>query len=286
LLNSACQPPICRQADSKDRRRLLDAVNHGIDAADRSHRLERYDRQTQQAFDMLRSARAGHAFDLEREPATMRDGYGRSPFVQSVSAVAGGWSRRACRLVQVNWYRGARTSRATIRAGIRTPTSRSLLSANVLAPPIGSGLERRSIDDLSQRGILDETLVVCLAEFGRTHALQQPERPRPLGPGLQRGAGQGAGIRGGVVHGAQRLGKAPSRRTVRVRPEDLTATILHCLGQRRTLRFATPSIGPSRSAAADHSAEFWREWPKAWLCGARLSSLAPPNRTLTKARFR
>ena len=64
-----------------------------------------YDRQTQQAFDMLRSAQAGHAFDLEREPAAVRDRYGRSQFGQSVLL-----SRRLIEagvsLVQVNWYRG------------------------------------------------------------------------------------------------------------------------------------------------------------------------------------
>ncbi len=67
-----------------DRERLLHAVNRRLDVVDRFGQLERYDRNAQQAFDMLRSARAGHAFDLEREPARVRDRYGRSPFGQSV----------------------------------------------------------------------------------------------------------------------------------------------------------------------------------------------------------
>src|SRR5215212_8225360 len=60
-----------------DRHSLLARVNERLDAAVRNGAIDRYDRQTHQAFDLLRSSRAGQAFDLERESATMRDRYGR-----------------------------------------------------------------------------------------------------------------------------------------------------------------------------------------------------------------
>jgi len=207
-----------------DRRRLLDAVNHGIDAADRTHQLERYDRQTQQAFDMLRSARAGHAFDLEREPAAMRELYGRSPFGQSVLL-----SRRLIEagvsLVQVNWYRGPNEPSDNPCWDSHTDEPNRL--RNVLVPPMDQAFAAL-LDDLTQRGMLDDTLVVCMAEFGRTPRYNGRAGRDHWGPVFSV-ALAGAGIRGGVVHGASdRQGAQP--RDGRVRPEDLTATILHCLG--------------------------------------------------------
>ena len=204
-----------------DRRRLLDAVNHGLDA---DHRLERVDRQTQQAFDMLRNARAGHAFDLEREPASMRDRYGRSPFGQSVLL-----SRRLVEagvsLVQVNWYRGPDEPSANPGGDSNKEEPNRL--RNVLVPPMDQAFAAL-LDDLSARGLLDETLVVCAAEFGRTPRYNNRNGRDHWGPVFSV-ALAGAGIRGGVVHGASdRIGAYP--RDGRVRPEDLTATIFHCLG--------------------------------------------------------
>jgi uncharacterized protein (DUF1501 family) len=84
------------------------------------------------------------------------------------------------------------------------------------------------LEDLHARGLLDETLVVWMGEFGRT--------PRINGGGGRDHWGNvfsvalaGGGVRGGVVHGASdRIGGYP--RDGLVRPQDLTATIFHCLG--------------------------------------------------------
>lgn len=208
----------------EDRRRLLDALNQGFVVAERGNRLDRYDRQTQQAFDMLRSAHAGHAFDLEREPARMRDQYGRSPFGQSVLL-----SRRLIEagvsLVQVNWYRGPNEPSDNPCWDSHANEPNRL--RNVLVPPMDQAFAAL-LDDLGQRGLLDETLVVCLAEFGRTPRYNGRNGRDHWGPVFSV-ALAGAGIRGGAVHGSSDAQGAQPREG-RVRPEDLTATILHCLG--------------------------------------------------------
>jgi uncharacterized protein (DUF1501 family) len=84
------------------------------------------------------------------------------------------------------------------------------------------------LEDLNQRGMLDEKLVVWVGEFGRS--------PKINGGGgrdhwgyVFSGALAGAGIRGGQVHGASdAIGGNPKEG--RVQPHDLSATIFHCLG--------------------------------------------------------
>ena len=94
------------------------------------------------------------------------------------------------------------------------------------------------LEDLHRRGLLDETLVVCMAEFGRT--------PRLDGNGGRGHWGSvfsiamaGGGVRGGQVHGASdKIGAYP--RDGRVSPEDLSATIFHCLGYRPETEYNDP----------------------------------------------
>ena len=100
-------------------------------------------------------------------------------------------------------------------------------SRTVLVPPTDQAYSAL-LEDLHQRGMLDETLVVCMAEFGRS--------PRLDGNGGRGHWGSvfsvtlaGGGVRGGQVHGSSdKIGAYP--REGLVRPEDLSATIFHCLG--------------------------------------------------------
>ena len=84
------------------------------------------------------------------------------------------------------------------------------------------------LEDLAQRGLLDETLVMCISEFGRT--------PKTNGRGGRDHWGHvfsvalaGGGVKGGMAHGASDAHGARPKEG-RVSPQDLTATALRCLG--------------------------------------------------------
>ena len=208
----------------EDRRALLTRVNESVDLVERAGTMGRYDRQTQQAFDLLRSARAGNAFNLDREPATVRERYGRSPFGQSV-LLARRLVEAGVSLVQVNWYRGPNEPSANPCWDSHAREAERLRT--VLVPPMDQAFSAL-LEDLEQRGILEETLVVCTSEFGRTPRFNGRAGRDHWGYVFS-AALAGGGIRGGQVYGvSDRIGGHP--RDGRVLPEDLTATIFHCLG--------------------------------------------------------
>jgi hypothetical protein len=199
-------------------------VNERLENLQRSGALARYDHETHQAFDLLRSPRARQAFDLEREPSAVRDCYGRSPFGQSV-LLARRLIEADVRLVQVNWYRGPEEPPDNPCWDSHTQESARLKT--VLAPTMDRAFAGL-VEDLAQRGMLDETLVVCLAEFGRTPRLNDRGGRDHWGRVFSV-ALAGGGVRGGHVHGASdRIGAEP--KDGKVQPQDLVATVFHCLG--------------------------------------------------------
>jgi hypothetical protein len=206
------------------RRSLVERIDHRFRALEQSGVLAGFDRQHQQAFDLLRSATGGGAMQLDREPAVMRDRYGRSPFGQSV-LLARRLVEAGVSLVQVNWYRGP--DEPSDNPCWDSHVSESQRLKQVLCPPMDQAFAAL-LDDLSQRGTLDETLVVCMAEFGRTPRFNGRAGRDHWGPVFSV-ALAGGGIRGGIVHGSSDAqGAQPA--DGRVLPQDLTATILHCLG--------------------------------------------------------
>lgn len=207
-----------------ERQSLLSQVNNQFDLAAKSGLPQNYGRFAQQAFDLLGSVSSRQAFDLNRESDTVRDRYGRSQFGQSV-LLGRRLIEAGVRLVQVNWFRGPEEPSDAPCWDSHARESQRLKT--VLVPPADAAISAL-IEDLKSRGLLDETLVVCMAEFGRS--------PRFNGAGGRDHWGQvysvalaGGGIRGGVIHGASdAIGAYPQEG--KVQPEDLTATIFHCLG--------------------------------------------------------
>jgi hypothetical protein len=209
-----------------ERHSLLQRLERRLASADESGALATFNRQQQQAFDILLSAQSSGAVQLDREPAAVRDRYGRSPFGQSV-LLARRLIEAGVSLMQVNWYRGP--DEPPDNPCWDSHTNESARLKNVLVPPMDQAFATL-LEDLTQRGLLDETLVVCMAEFGRTPRFNGRGGRDHWGPVFSV-ALAGGGIRGGIVHGLSD-GQGAQPVDGRVLPQDLTATILHCLGIR------------------------------------------------------
>jgi hypothetical protein len=207
-----------------ERRSLLERVNTEFDTAAKSGLPMNYGRYAQQAFDLLGSTGSRQAFDLNRESDETRDRYGRTHFGQSV-LLGRRLLEAGVKLVQVNWFRGPEEpSDAPCWDSHARETQRL---KDVLMPPADAAISAL-IEDLKSRGTLDETLVVCMAEFGRTPRLEANGGRGHWGQ-VYSVALAGGGIKGGVIHGASdAIGAYPQ--AGKVQPEDLTATIFHCLG--------------------------------------------------------
>jgi hypothetical protein len=203
-----------------DRRDLLQQLDGGVAAATQNS----FSPIQAQAFDLLGSPQARAAFDLSREPAAVRDRYGRHHFGQS-TLLARRLVEAGVGLVQVNWFRGADEPSDAPCWDSHTNEGKRLKS--VLAPTADQAFAAL-LEDLEQRGRLAETLVVCMSEFGRTPRLN-PRAGRDHWGHVFSVALAGGGIKGGQVYGSSdKQGGQP--RDGRVTPQDLTATILHCLG--------------------------------------------------------
>src|SRR5262249_7274363 len=146
-----------------DRRDLLGKLDRGLAEATASSG-GRSDRYTEQAFDLLGSTRARAALDLGREPPRVRDAYGRTHFGQSC-LLARGMIEAGVGLVQVNWFRGP--DEPPDNPCWDSHTNESARLKTVLAPTADQAFAAL-LEDLAARGMLDETLVACVAEFGRT----------------------------------------------------------------------------------------------------------------------
>jgi hypothetical protein len=206
------------------RRSLLDQFNQQVAAVDRSGKLGEYDGLTQRAYHLLSSPQARGALDLAAESAPSRERYGQSQFGQSC-LLARRLIEAGVRLVQVNWHRGP--DEPSDNPCWDSHTNETQRLKEVLIPPMDSAFSAL-LTDLQERGLLDETLVLCLSEFGRTPRFNG-RAGRDHWGSVFSVALAGGGIRGGVIHGtSDKLGAYPQDGLVK--PEDITATILHCLG--------------------------------------------------------
>lgn len=215
-------PPNVSPLRVDNRRSLLDQVNRHWSDIDRHGR---YDLERNQAFALMRSPSVRQAFDLDHEPAPIRDRYGRSKFGQSV-LLARRLVEAGVPFVQVNYPRedGDTTSNSPLWD---THQGHYPRMKRVLMPTMDAAYSSLILD-LVQRGLLDETLVVLMSEFGRTPRLNFDAGRDHWGPVFSVVLA-GGGVRGGQVIGSSdRVGAFP--RDGRVLPQDLHTTMLHCLG--------------------------------------------------------
>jgi hypothetical protein len=222
------------QSRLQRRKWLQRGIPRGLDTLDHNPSAGTFDEQARQAFDLLGSSQARQAFRLEEEPEANRDRYGATPFGQGV-LLARRLVEAGVRLVQVNWYRGPDEPPANPCWDSHVDESSRL--KEVLVPPLDRAYSAL-LEDLDRRGLLDETLVVCMAEFGRTPRLDRNGGRNHWGSVFSVTLA-GGGVRGGQVYGSSdRIGAYPAEG--RVRPEDLSATIFHCLGYAPQTEYQDP----------------------------------------------
>lgn len=186
---------------------------------DQARSVQEFDRARARALDLVTSEKMRAAFDIRRESSDLRDRYGRHLFGQS-ALLGRRMIEAGARFVTVLW---------DCPDGYSWDSHRNSDDVGKhLLPGLDQTLSAL-LDDLQARGLLDETLVVCLGEMGRT--------PKPDTPQWGRGHWShcfpailaGAGIRGGIVYGASdRHAAYPADHPVS--PENLSATVLHALG--------------------------------------------------------
>ena len=217
---------------------LAEMIDRQRRALDRSASVVRLDRYRQEATNLLTGAGVHRALDVHEADAETQDKYGRNSFGWSL-LMARQLVEAGVRLVQVNL--GNDESWDTHEAAFGN-------LKNYLLPPTDKAVSAL-IDDLAERGLLDDTLIVMAGEFGRTPKIFTFKGAKSGLPGRDHwGAVQtvffaGGGVRGGTVIGASdRLGGYPTADPQT--PENMAATIYRALGLPSTIawydRFKRP----------------------------------------------
>ncbi len=211
-----------------DRRELRDRLAELCRLVERQKVLSEVDGFYEQAFGILSSPATQQAFDLGQEPERLRARYGNHLF--------GRGCLLARRLVETG------VSMATVYWHYEGPDDSPVWDTHNnnfahmrerLAPPTDQAVAAL-LDDLQTRGLLDETLVIVMGEFGRTPKISR-EAGRGHWPFAQSILLAGAGIPGGTVYGkTDRHAAYPAEKPVT--PADLAATILHLTGVDPTMQ--------------------------------------------------
>jgi hypothetical protein len=212
------------------RSHLLSLVNQSMPEVEKA--VSRYDlsEYTRQALSLVLSGRARNAFDLKQEPDGIRDRYGRTTFGQCC-LLARRLVEAGTRFVEINWPKIANSDLHSWDVHVGLPDRMRKLSGPMLDPGLAT-----LIEDLDQRGLLDETLVVAVGEFGRspkrgvsTSGNGNSADGRDHWPYCFTAVVAGGGVKRGSVYGrSDATGSSPLENPVH--PQDLLATIYHAVG--------------------------------------------------------
>ncbi len=208
-------------------REVIAAGMPALDAAVKEHDLNGY---YDKALTLVMSGKARAAFDLSKESAATRDSYGRNTFGQSC-LLARRLVEAGTRVVEVIWPKVANSDNHSWDHHVDLTKRMKAQSGPMLDAGL-SGL----IADLDQRGMLADTLVVAVGEFGRspqrgvsTSGNGNSADGRDHWPYCYTAILAGAGIRRGYVHGESDA-TASSPKSDPVHPGELLATIYHAVG--------------------------------------------------------
>lgn len=204
----------------ESRRHLLKMLESQRVAFERTAASGTLTAQQLQAAEMLSSAKVQQAFDLNQESAETRERYGRNIHGQCV-LMARRLIEHGVQMVSVNWHNDGQNFWDTHGNNFQR-------LKNDLIPPADMALSAL-IEDLESRGLLDETLIAWVGEFGRKPQITAQNAGREHWPYCYSGILAGGGIRKGTVYGeSDRHAAYPSRDPVS--PQDFAATIMHQMG--------------------------------------------------------
>ena len=197
--------------------------------------------QQRKAFAVLASGRVAKAFEMDQEPAAVRDRYGRTRFGQSC-LLGRRLVEHGVPFVQVNWSDHVEAEEDAGDGGWDHHYRNFQIMQDRHAPWLDQTVSAL-LSDLEQRGLLATTLVVAVGEFGRSPKIND-KAGRDHWQSCDTALLAGGGVRGGQVVGASDArGEYPVSNPKT--PADLQATILDRLGISRTdlLNLSLPAEG-------------------------------------------
>jgi hypothetical protein len=212
------------------RAKLRDAITEGMPALEKATKKYDLNEYYDKALGLVLSGKARDAFELSKESETMRERYGKNTFGQCCLL-----SRRlveaGARFVEINWPKVANSDNHSwdVHVGL------SKRMKEQAAPMFDAGLAAL-IGDLDERGLLAETLVLAVGEFGRspqrgvsTSGNDNNDDGRDHWPYCYTACIAGAGVKRGFVFGkSDKTASAPTENPVH--PKELLATIYHSMG--------------------------------------------------------
>jgi hypothetical protein len=208
-----------------ERKRLVEQFDAQFRELESERDLGGFPRQQRLAFDMLTSARVREAFDLGREDDRVRERYGRTLF-GSTTLLARRLVERGVQFVNVSWDNFSKRFDVSKAAWDTHENNFPMLRKTLL--PNFDQTYSAFIEDLAERGLLEETLVVTMGEMGRTPRINA-KGGRDHWTYCYSVLFAGAGIRGGTIYGASD-DQAAFVKDKPVHVRDVCATIYDRLG--------------------------------------------------------
>lgn len=211
------------------RRELQSIIDRQTRVLQTSPAAQGFDDYYARAISMITAPNVRRAFDLESEPEHVRDAYGRTTYGQSC-LLARRLVEAGVKFVTV-YYSNSIGGRKVNSGGWDThgfDNSRMYKIVDKYQHPMTDQTLPTLLDDLDNRGLLDETLIVWTGEFGRTPKINKNES-RDHWPQCYTALLAGGGVQGGAIYGtSDENAMYPAEHPVR--PDDLAATMYHLLG--------------------------------------------------------
>lgn len=218
-------PPQIGDVRLDRRRRLREIVEETADDFAASESAKLLDSNFEAAFRIMTSPQARAAFDLSKEPAKVRERYGMNRFGQCC-LLARRLIESGVRFVTVNTFLTVFDEITWDIHGTKPFTS--IEGMKTIVAPMYDQAYSALIEDLTERGMLDNTLVCNLQEFGRTPRVN-PAGGRDHWPQCWTSYFAGGGVKGGRVVGrSDPIAAVPAERPAS--PPEVVATIFHSLG--------------------------------------------------------